>query len=192
MGVKSAIILLYVSQKLFQNVNCDPINRLKSNSANGIEAKSSTYLNFCSSNLNCGWSQVCVNFLCRCKPNYKYSYPTSSCVYSTCVWNSDCQSYDFHRICRSGYCSCDSNYYADSYNNVCKFSGASNYYADSNNKVYKFSGASIPWRWISFSIAISIIAILIYYFYRRNRRLQHVTTTFCPPPNCRQTNYVYY
>jgi hypothetical protein len=182
MGVKSAIILLYVLQNLFQNINCDPINRLESNSTNGIEAKSSAYLNYCSSNLNCGLNQVCVDYSCRCEPNYKYSYQSLSCVYSTCVLNSDCQSYDLHRICRSGYCSCDSNYYSDSYNKVCKF-----------------SGASILWVWILFPIAISIIiAVLIYYFYRRNRRLSHgtchthVTTTVCPPPNCGQTNYVYY
>ncbi len=115
------------------------------------------YLGSCNSYYNCrGDHQVCVDYICRCVPNYKNNYGTEKCEHFDCYSDSDCREYDFNRYCSYKYCDCLSGYYEDSTNgNKCEYSSSSTGYY---------------WVWILVAIVTvisGIISILVFCIRRR-------------------------
>lgn len=108
MDVKFLIIIFVII--LINQYNCDPISHLESKPINKLIAKSGKY---CDSFSTCGDAhQVCHNYRCYCKTNYKYDYTTETCLYSSCTSNMNCWNYDYNRICKSGNCVCGDFYSA--------------------------------------------------------------------------------
>ncbi len=139
------------------------------------------YLESCNSYYNCrGDHQVCVDFICRCVPNYKYEDGTKKCEHFNCSYNSDCRGYDFNRYCSNKYCDCLSGYYEDSTNgNKCEYF----YTPSSITESYYYD---FTWVWILIGIVIVIVGIILIlifnrYVRRRRRYLAAVRTANLQP-----------
>jgi hypothetical protein len=72
----------------------------------------------CSTNSDCTYygdsDQICVDNKCYCKLNYKLNTYWGYCSYQSCLYDSDCQTYDKHRICNENSCECETDYKEDS------------------------------------------------------------------------------
>jgi hypothetical protein len=71
-------------------------------------------------------NQICVDNKCYCKPNYKLDTDLGYCSYHSCLYNSECQTYDNHRVCNSMTCECDTDYKEDSFSLKCTYSASNN------------------------------------------------------------------
>jgi hypothetical protein len=148
-------ILCFLS--IYQFCKSEDLIELKSNTTltNDTIQLSSSY---CKRNSDCSdLNENCVDNECRCAPNYKYNYLSHSCQYSSCTWNSDCQTYDYNRYCSYGTCYCYSGYYAD-YSNGQKCTTINAYSYD------------FTWVWILVAIVIMLKIFFIIYYVRRRRR----------------------
>ncbi len=165
MGVNS-IIFSFLISIVFSFGDCKNLFELKANKTltNHSKQLSSSYLEYCYWSSDClDFKTKCVDNKCRCAPNYKYDYSSQSCQYSSCTWNSDCQTYDYNRYCNYGTCYCYSGYYAD--------------YSNGQKCTYSYS-YDYTWVWILVGIVIPLkIAILIFYIRRRRRRFLTVVRT---------------
>jgi hypothetical protein len=85
---------------------------------------------YCSMNYDCTIhgdnDQICVDNKCYCKPNYKLDIDLGYCSYHSCLYDSECQTYDNHRMCNSMTCKCDTDYKEDSFSFKCIYSPSSN------------------------------------------------------------------
>ncbi len=93
----------------------------------------------CSNNSVCqgfgNTHQVCVDNVCQCVPNYKWDLTHERCInfdcnfdgdsvycsYFSCSYDSECQTYDKHRICNKRSCECETDYKEDSSSLKCTY-----------------------------------------------------------------------
>ena len=98
---------------------CVCSNDSKSDSSNGDKCvkSSPTYANSCLDQNECdSKSEVCVDSLCRCAPDYKYNVHLERCMKFQCNQNTDCTEYDFNRVCNYGECVCKDYYSSNAEN----------------------------------------------------------------------------
>jgi hypothetical protein len=188
MGVNSKVFVILILTVISFS-DCKNLFKLEANntSTNQTKQLSSSYLEYCYWNSDClGFNTKCVDNKCRCAPNYKYNGLSRSCQYFSCIWNSDCQTYDYNRYCSSGYCYCYSSYYSDYSNgDKCKYS-----YTPSYSYTYSYD---YTWVWILVGIVIPLkIALLVIYIQRRRRLVTVVRANQQPIAIVANTGYVRY
>jgi hypothetical protein len=111
-----AIVIFCESEELFEIKSNDTLKGL-------TKQLFSDYLGSCNRSYDCwGDHQVCVDYICRCIPNYKYDNVTEECEHFYCYSDFDCQEYDYKRYCSNNSCNCVDGYAEDSTNgNKCKY-----------------------------------------------------------------------
>jgi hypothetical protein len=97
---------------------CLSLSVLQSNTSTQIKQRSPTFGKYCYLNSDCGKNELCVDFSCECKANFKSN--GLICTYVGCKYDSDCQAYDPNRQCVSGSCNCKNFYSPEYYSQKCE------------------------------------------------------------------------
>jgi hypothetical protein len=166
------LVILFLTAKSF--CECKNLFELQANnsSKNYTKQPSSLYLSRCDSNNDCFASDRnlrCVDYKCRCAPNYNYEAYDQKCKFFSCYDNIECRTYDEYRYCLDvgyyGTCNCDTNYYVD--------------YSNGDKCTYSYIfNMTLVWIVVGVVLALKISLIVIAIHRHRKSKNKSKTSTF--------------